>query len=136
LIDELVDRMAISVVVRRFPGMVAAVSRSLRSKSMSACNILFVDLIMFPFDVFGGMCGENSCNVFLPFFMVPWVPIFATLCKRALLMLWHAFLFIELTHVGFFPSLLPFAWWFSLPIILVKKIVREYGIYYITYIQR
>jgi hypothetical protein len=35
--------------------------------------------------------------------MVLWVLIFAMLCKRAMLMLWHAFLFLGLRHVGFFP---------------------------------
>jgi hypothetical protein len=53
------------------------------------------------------MCGENSCNVFLLLFMVLWVLTFPTLCKRAVLMLWHAFLFLGLRPVGFF-LLLPF----------------------------
>jgi hypothetical protein len=35
-----------------------------------ACNISFVHLLMFPFDGFGGMCGENSFNVFMLLFMV------------------------------------------------------------------
>jgi hypothetical protein len=55
---------------------------------------------MFPFGVLGGMCGDNSCNVCLLLFMVLWVPISATLCRRAVLMLWHAFLFLGLR---FFP---------------------------------
>jgi hypothetical protein len=42
------------------------------------------------------MCGENPCNVFLLLFMILWVPISATLCMRAMLMLWHAFLFLGL----------------------------------------
>jgi hypothetical protein len=46
------------------------------------------------------MCGENSCNVFLLFFMVLWVPIFVPLCKRAMWMMWHAFMFL-----GFFSPL-------------------------------
>jgi hypothetical protein len=46
-------------------------------------------------------CGENSCNVFLVLFMVIWILILAMLCKRAVLMLWHAFLFLGLRHVGF-----------------------------------
>jgi hypothetical protein len=61
---------------------------------MPACNISYVDLLMFPFDVFWGMCGKNSCNVFLMFLMVLWVRIFATLCRRAVLMPWHTFLFL------------------------------------------
>jgi hypothetical protein len=32
---------------------------------MSVCNISFVDLLLFSFDVFGGVCRENSCNVYL-----------------------------------------------------------------------
>jgi hypothetical protein len=32
---------------------------------MSVCNVSFVPLHMLLFDVFGEMCGENSCNVFL-----------------------------------------------------------------------
>jgi hypothetical protein len=70
---------------------------------MSACNISFVDLLMFPFDVFGGVCGGNSCDVLtLLFIMVLWAPIFATLCIRAVLMLWHAFVFLGLRYVGIF----------------------------------
>jgi hypothetical protein len=56
---------------------------------------------------FGGMCNDNSCNVFLLLFMGLWVPIFATL-KRVVLMLWHAFLVLGL---GFVP---PSAFFFSL----------------------
>jgi hypothetical protein len=65
---------------------------------MPACNISFVKLPLFIFDVFGGMFvnGENSCNVFQLLFMALWVPIFATLCRRAVLMLWHASLFLGL----------------------------------------
>jgi hypothetical protein len=46
------------------------------------------------------MCGESSCNVFLLLFMALWAPISATLCKRAVLMLRHAFLLLGLS---FFP---------------------------------
>jgi hypothetical protein len=42
------------------------------------------------------MCDVNSCNVFLLLFMVLWVPISATLCKRSLLTVWHTFLFLGL----------------------------------------
>jgi hypothetical protein len=62
--------------------------------------ILFVDLLMFRFGVSWGMCDVNSCNVFLLLFMAIWVPISATLFRRVVLMLWHAFLFLGL---GFFP---------------------------------
>jgi hypothetical protein len=59
---------------------------------------------MFHFDGFGGMCGENSYNVFLLMFMILlWALIFATFCMRALLMLWHALLLLGLRHVGLFP---------------------------------
>jgi hypothetical protein len=68
---ELVDCMATSVAPRRFPGLGIADSRSLRVLTvMSACNTLFIELLMFLFGVFGGMCGENSCNVFLLLVMV------------------------------------------------------------------
>jgi hypothetical protein len=62
---KLVDRLAILVAVRRFPGMGAADSRSLVPCAltvMSVCSILFVDLLLFRFGVFWGMCDENSCN--------------------------------------------------------------------------
>jgi hypothetical protein len=42
------------------------------------------------------MYGENSCNVILLLFMVPWVPVSVTLCRKAVLMLWHAFLLLGL----------------------------------------
>jgi hypothetical protein len=42
------------------------------------------------------MCGENPCNVFVLLVMGPWVSISVTLCKRAVLILWHAFLFLGL----------------------------------------
>jgi hypothetical protein len=42
------------------------------------------------------MCDVNSCNVFLLLFRALWVPISATLFKRAELTLWHAFLFLGL----------------------------------------
>jgi hypothetical protein len=64
------------------------------------CNISFVELLLFLFGAFWEMCGENLCNVFLPLFMVLWVHVSATLCMRAVLMLWHVFLFLGLR---FFP---------------------------------
>jgi hypothetical protein len=63
--------------------------------------------------LFWGMRGESSCNLFLLLFMAPWVPISTTLCRRAVLMLWHAFLFLGLRPVGFLPRSF-FAGWFSL----------------------
>jgi hypothetical protein len=67
---------------------------------MSVCNTSFVELLKFLFGVFGGIYGENSCNVFLLLFMVFWVAIIATFSWRAVLALWHAFLFLGLR---FFP---------------------------------
>jgi hypothetical protein len=51
------------------------------------------------------MCDVNSCNVFLLLSMALWVLISATLFRRAVLVLWHAFLFLGLR---FFPSFLLF----------------------------
>jgi hypothetical protein len=79
----------------------------------------FVELLMFPFDIFWGMRGEKSGNVLVLLFMVLWVPIFAMLCKRAVLLLWHASLFLGLRHVGdFFSLFFHFAWWSSLPFLV------------------
>jgi hypothetical protein len=61
---------------------------------MSVCNISFVGLLMFLFGVLGGMCDVNSCNVFMLLFMVLWDPTSATLFRRAVLTLWHAFMFL------------------------------------------
>jgi hypothetical protein len=58
---ELVDRLAILVAVRRFHGMGVADSRSLCFDILSICNILVVELLLFHFDVFWGMCDTNSC---------------------------------------------------------------------------
>jgi hypothetical protein len=46
------------------------------------------------------MCDVNSRDVFLLLFMALWVPTSATLFKRVVLTLWHAFLFLGLR---FFP---------------------------------
>jgi hypothetical protein len=77
---EWVDRIAILVAIRRFLGMGDAHSRSLRSDNY-ACMMQHFDRLTtsVPFWRFLGMCGQNSCNVFLLFFMVLWVPISATL---------------------------------------------------------
>jgi hypothetical protein len=68
--------------------------------AMFVCTISFVDLLMFRFGVFWGMCDVNSSNVFPLLFMALWFPISATLFERAVLTLWHAFLFLGLR---FFP---------------------------------
>jgi hypothetical protein len=98
---ELVDRLA--VLVAEFVASVAWVLLTLAPCAMtvmSVCIISFVDLLMFLFGVFGGMCDVNSCNVFLLLFMARWVPISATLFRRAVLTLWYPFLFLGLK---FFP---------------------------------
>jgi hypothetical protein len=65
-------------------------------------DIYIVDPLTFLFGVFGGLCGESSCNLFLL------VPVSATLFRRAVLTQWHALLFLGL-RVS--PSFLLFAWW-------------------------
>jgi uncharacterized membrane-anchored protein len=58
-------------------------------------------------------------------FMVFWVPNFATLCRRAVLMLWHAFLFlIGLRPVRFFSLLAPLCLVVSTACLLI---IRYYG---------
>jgi hypothetical protein len=92
---------------------------------MSVCKLSFVELLMFLFGVlFGGVCGENSFNVFMALFMVLWAPIFATLCKRAVLMLWHSFLYLGLI---FFPPFFFFAWWSPLLFLVRKELLLGGG---------
>jgi hypothetical protein len=65
---ELVDRVAI---LWHFVDSMAWVLRTLVHCAMTfmfACVVSFVDLLRF-----GGMPGENSCNVSLLLLMVPWV---------------------------------------------------------------
>jgi hypothetical protein len=97
---ELVDRLATLVSVRRFHGMGAADSRSLRSDNHVRPRHFVRRTIFYPFGVFWGMCDVNSCNVSLLLFMALWVPISATLFRTAVLTLWHAFLLLGLR---FFP---------------------------------
>jgi hypothetical protein len=61
---ELVDRLAILVTVRRFLAWVLLTLVLCALRVMSVCNISFVDLLLFLFGVFLGMCDVNSCNVF------------------------------------------------------------------------
>jgi hypothetical protein len=56
---ELVDRLAILVVVRRFPGMVVDSLAPCALTVMSVCCISFVEQLLFLFGVFGGMCDVN-----------------------------------------------------------------------------
>jgi hypothetical protein len=53
--------------------------------ALSPCSNSFVDLLLFPFDGFWEMCGENSRNISLLLFVEFWVLVFATLCRRAVL---------------------------------------------------
>jgi hypothetical protein len=93
---KLADRMAILVAFLYFPCMVFDDSHSLRSGNYVPKQHFVHRATHVPFLRFGGMCGENSCNVCMLLFKVLWVPISATLCMRAVLMLWHAFLFLGL----------------------------------------
>jgi hypothetical protein len=61
---------------------------------------------MLLFGVFREMCDVNSCNVFLLLFMALWVPISATLFRRVVMTLWHAFLFLGLRFFALFFFLL------------------------------
>jgi hypothetical protein len=63
----------------------------------SACDISFVELLLFLFGVFGGMC-DVKCNVFhlLLMVLIMWVSISPKVCKRAVLTLRHAFVFLGL----------------------------------------
>jgi hypothetical protein len=74
-------------------------------------------VLMFLFGVFGGMCGESSCNVFLLLFMILWIHISAMLCRRVVLMLWYAFPFLGLRFI------LLFAWW---PLLFLFFLNRRY----------
>jgi hypothetical protein len=98
----MVDRMAILVAVRRFPSMGVADFCSLRSYRYVRIQHFVRRITFVPFRRFWGICDVNSRNVFPLLFMVLWAPISATLCMKAMLMLWHAFMFLELR---FFPLL-------------------------------
>jgi hypothetical protein len=88
--------------------MGAADSCSLRSDSYVRMQQFVRRTTSVPFRRFWGMCGENSFNLFMLRFMTLWVPLSATLRRRAVLMLWHAFLFLGLR---FFSSFHIFTWW-------------------------
>jgi hypothetical protein len=98
---ELVDRLGILVAVCRFLGMGAPDPRSLRFYSCVRMQHFVRRTTYAPFRRFWGMCGESSFNVFL-LSMVLSVPIFAMPCRRVVLMMWHAFLFLELRLFPFF----------------------------------
>jgi hypothetical protein len=86
-------------------------SRSMRVDIYVRIDIIsFVELLVFLFGVF----GENLCIVFLLLVMVLWVPISATLCRRAVLMMCHAFMFLGLVLFSLFFFLLGVLWCFLL----------------------
>jgi hypothetical protein len=106
---ELVDRLAILVAVRRFRGMGAIDSRLLRANGYVCMQHFVRRTTLFLFGVFGEMCGESSCNVFLKLFMVLWVPIYL---RDAL----HAgsadvVACLPVPRAQVFPFFLLFAWW-------------------------
>jgi hypothetical protein len=100
---DLVDRLAILVAVHRFPSMGVVDPRSLRSHSCVRMQHLVRQSVYVPFQRILGMCGVITFDVFLILLMALWVLIFATLYKRALLMLWHAFMFLGRRLVDFPP---------------------------------
>jgi hypothetical protein len=95
----LVDRMAILVVVRRCHGMGVADSRSLHFRIvMSACKISSVDLLLFLFDILGRCVARTyATSLLCSSLYFGFSYLRATLCKRAMLMLWRAFSFFGLT---------------------------------------
>jgi hypothetical protein len=93
--------VALLVAVRRFLGMGVDDYRPFGFDNYVGMKHFVRRTTFLSFRRFWGMCGESSCNVFLLHFMVLWVLISAMLCKRAVLMLWHAFLFLGL--IRFFP---------------------------------
>jgi hypothetical protein len=118
---ELVDRLAILVVVRRFLGIGGVDSRSLRSDRYVRMHHFVRRTTYVPFRRFSGMCDVNSCNVFMLLFMALWVPISATLFVRAVLTLWHAFMLLGLRFASLFFF---FAWWPQYLLHLVKRRTR------------
>jgi hypothetical protein len=91
---ELVDLMAILVTIRRFSGIGVANSRSLRFDSY----VLTHNVVRrYTYVLFRRFLGDvRRVQRFLLVLMALWVPILATLCKRAVLMLWHAVMFLGL----------------------------------------
>jgi hypothetical protein len=117
--------------------MGAADSRSFRSDTSVRMHHFVLRNTSTPFRRFLRDVRREFCNVFLLLFMVLWVPISVMLCKKAALMLWHAFMFLGL---GFFPLLFLSSWWpplifsykkiiifnFSMIIIILSKNNSEY----------
>jgi hypothetical protein len=114
---ELVDCLAILVAVRRFPCMGVAdiyvrVHHFFRRKTYVPFRRIWGDVrrefMQRLFAALGGTLGSFRGT-------------FVMLCRRAMLMLWHAFLFLGLR---FFSSFLLFAWWLML-LFLVRNLVSH-----------
>jgi hypothetical protein len=67
---ELANRLEMLVVARRFPGMGAMDSHSLRYDNYVHMYHFVRRSTYVSFRRFWGMCGDNSCNVFLLLFVV------------------------------------------------------------------
>jgi hypothetical protein len=68
---ELVDRIFAWLLWWLFVASLAWVMLTLAPCALtvvSVCKISFVDLLVFLFGVFWGMCDVNSCNIFLLLF--------------------------------------------------------------------
>jgi hypothetical protein len=97
---ELVDRLAVLVAVCRFPGNGANDSRSLRSDNDVRMQHFVRQSTHVPFRRFWGDVRREFMQRLSPTLHGTWVPISATLFRRAVLTLWHAFLFLVFS---FFP---------------------------------
>jgi hypothetical protein len=102
---ELVDRLTILVKVRRFHGMGVVDARALRSDNYVRRQHFVRRTASVPFLRFWADVRREFLQCLL-LFMVLWVPISATLCKRAMLMLWHAFMLLGLRFLPLFFFLL------------------------------
>jgi hypothetical protein len=90
---ELGDRLAIFVALLRFPSMGADYARSLRYDSNVRMQHFVRRTTCVPFRRF---LGDVRREFMQRLFMVLWVHVSATLCWRAVLTLWHAFVFLGL----------------------------------------
>jgi hypothetical protein len=104
--DELVDRVAIMVAVRHFRGMGDVDSRSLRSDSYVRLKHFVRRTTSIPFRRFLGGVRREFMQRLYATLLGTMVPNSATLCKRAMLTLWHAFMFLGLRFLSLFLFLL------------------------------
>jgi hypothetical protein len=100
---ELVDRLVILVAARRFPNMGASGSRSLRCASYVRMQHFVRRYAYIPFRRFWGDVQRKFVQRLSALHGTLDCFIFAMLCNRAVLMAWHAILFLGLRPVGFFP---------------------------------